>query len=201
MRKLLGAAVVLVVLVAGWWAYALAGAAELASAASRGDVESVARRTDWPALTRSLSGQIAHAFLDQNPQFRKLLGIEQEFVGSAGAGAAEALLRQMLTPQTIAELLDKGRAALPGAGGAEWRMPALGEAFRNGVWQAVKSSRFDGPASFVVGLNGPDGRYGVHLHLSGATWRLSGLDVPEDVSARLARLIAERAGAPERGGG
>ena len=201
MRKVLGAVVLLVVLAAGWWAFALAGVAGLASAASRGDVEAVARQTDWPALTRSLSGQIAHAFLDQNPQFRKLLAVEQEFVGGAGAGAAEALLRQMLTPDTIAELLSKGRAALPGAGGADWRMPALGDAFRNGVWQAVRNSRFDGPLSFVVGLDGPEGRYGVHLHLDGATWRLSGLDVPEEISARLARAIAERVGSAEHRGG
>ncbi len=201
MRKLVGAVVVLVVLVAGWWAYALAGAAELASAASRRDVEAVARRTDWPALTRSLSGQIAHAFLDQNPQFRKLLGIEQGLVGSVGAGAAEALLREMLTPEAVAALLDKGQARVPGAGLAGWRMPSLGDAFRGGPWRALTNSRFEGPLSFVVGLDGPEGRYDVHLHLDGTTWRLSGLDVPEAISARLAREVAARVGSGERGGG
>ena len=143
----------------------------------------MARRTDWPALTRSLSGQIAHAFLDQNPQFRKLLGIEQGLVGSVGAGAAEALLREMLTPEAVAALLDKGQARVPGAGLAGWRMPSLGDAFRGGPWRALTNSRFEGPLSFVVGLDGPEGRYDVHLHLDGTTWRLSGLDVPEAISA------------------
>ncbi len=64
------------------------------------------------------------------------------------------------------------------------------------------NSYFDGPLSFVVGLDSAEGRYGVHLHLSGITWRLSGLDVPQEVSARLAREIAERVGgAAERRGG
>ena len=150
------------------------------------------QRVDLPALTRSLSGQIAHAYLDQNPQFKKLLSIEQGFVGSVGAGAADALLREALTPENIAALLNKGRAGFPNAGASIWRMPPLSEAFRTGPLQALKNSYFDGPLSFVVELDGAEGRYNVHLHLSGTTWRLSGLDIPEEISARLAREIAER---------
>ena len=56
------------------------------------------------------------------------------------------------------------------------------------------SSHFDGPRSFVVGLDSPDGRYRVHLTLSGLTWLMSGVDVPEPVTARLAKLIAQRIG-------
>jgi hypothetical protein len=73
-------------------------------------------------------------------------------------------------------------------------MPPLGDTFRARPLQAVMNSHFDGPLSFVVGLDSPDGRYGVHMHLSGTTWRLSGLDVPEPVTARAARLIAQRIG-------
>ena len=76
--------------------------------------------------------------------------------------------------------------------GTLWRMPALGEAFRAHPLQAVMNSHFDGPLSFVVGLNSPDGRYRVHMNLSGVTWRLSGLDIPEPVTARMARIIAQR---------
>ena len=56
------------------------------------------------------------------------------------------------------------------------------------------NSHFDGPLSFVVDLDSAERNRGVHLHLSGSTWRLSGLDAPEQVSARLAREIAERVG-------
>jgi hypothetical protein len=68
--------------------------------------------------------------------------------------------------------------------------------------EALRNSYFDGPLSFVVGLDSSEGRYNVHLHLSGTTWRLSGLDIPEEVSARLACGIARRAGgSTERRGG
>ena len=81
------------------------------------------------------------------------------------------------------------------------RSRPAGDAFRAGPLQVLLNSYFDGPLSFVVGLDSV-GRYGVRLHLSGMTWRLSGLDVPHEVSARLAREIAERVGgAAERRGG
>ena len=123
-----------------------------------------------------------------------------------GGTAADALLRGILTPENIAALLNKGRVGLPKAGGPDaetlWRMPPLGEAFRAGPLQVLMNSHFDGPLSFVVGMDSAEGRYGVHMHLSGITWRLSGLDVPEEVSARLARAIAERVGGlTKRGGG
>ena len=50
------------------------------------------------------------------------------------------------------------------------------------------------PLSFVVGLDSPDGLYRVHMNLSGLTWLLSGVDIPEPVTARLANLIAQRIG-------
>jgi hypothetical protein len=196
MRNFIRAVIALIILVAAYWGWALAGAAQLASVASRGDAEAVMQHVDLPALRRSLSSQIARAYLEQNPQFRKMLSVEQGFVGSVGAGAANALLREVLTAENIAALLNKGRVGLPKAGSPQanafWRMPPLSEAFRAGPLQALMNSRFDGPLSFVVNLDSAEGRYGVHLHLSGATWRLSGIDVPDEVSARLARAIAER---------
>ncbi len=195
MRKYLGAAIALVILFMAYWAWALVGAAELAALASQGDAAAVMQRVDLPSLRHSLSKQIARAYLEQNPKFQKMGPLEQGFVGGVGGGVADALLREVLTPETIAALLNKGRAAAAGAGdaaGTLWRMPPLSEAFRAGPLQALANSSFDGPLSFVVALDGGDGRYGVHLHLSGTTWRLSGLDVPADVSDRLAREIAER---------
>jgi hypothetical protein len=208
MRKFVYAAIGLVVLVAAYWGWALAGAAQLASAASRGDAEAVIERVDVPALSRSLSSQIARAYLNQNPQLQKLLPLQQEFPGGVGisAGAAEMLLRAFLTPENIAALLNQGQVGLPKAGAPDaatlWRMPPLGEAFRAGPLQALTNSYFEDPLGFVVGLDSAEGRYGVHLHLSGATWRLSGIDVPAEVSARLAREIAARVGGLiERRGG
>ncbi len=197
MRIVLQAALALIILVAAYWSWALIGAAELASAASHADVAALMQRIDLPALRRSLAGQITHAYLAQNPQFKKMAWFEQNFLGSVSAGAANELLSGMLTPDAIAAILAEGRIGLPaGASGPApgWRLPPLGDAFRAHPLQVLTNSRFDGPMSFVVGLDSPDGRYSVHLHLSGTTWRLSGLDVPEKVSDELAHAIAQKVG-------
>jgi hypothetical protein len=195
MRKFIGAVVAVVVVVAAYWGWALAGAAELASAAQRGDSAAVMERIDLPSLSRSLSGQISRAWLEQNPQLQKLLAGKAGFEGGViNAAAAEMLLRAFLTPENLAALLNQGRAGGQDAG-TLLRMPALGEAFGSGgLIETVTHSYFTGPSNFVVELNSPDGRYGVHMNLSGTTWRLSGLDIPDAVTARVARQIADRVG-------
>jgi hypothetical protein len=195
MRTFIRGAVALVILVAAYWGWALAGAAQLASAASRGDAQAVMERVDLQPLIRSLSSQIARAFLDQNPQLQRPPSLRRGVF--LNAAAAEMLLRALLTPDNIAALLDQGRVSVPNAGQEArtlWGMPSLGEAFHTRPLEVVLNSYFSGPLSFVVGLNSPDGRYRVHMNLSGMTWRLSGVDMPEPVTARVARLIAQRIG-------
>ena len=196
MRMFIRGAVALVILAAAYWGWALVGAAELASAASRGDAEAVMERVDLQALIRSLSSQISRAYLDQNPQLQKLPSVRKGVV--LNGAAAEMLLRAFLTPENIAALLNQERVGVLNAGGKDAGtvrgMPSLGEAFHARPLQVLMNSYFNGPLSFVVGLNSPDGLYRVHMKLSGMTWLLSGVDIPEPITARLARLIAQRIG-------
>ena len=196
MRMIIRSVIALVILVAAYCAWALAGAAQLASAAQSGDAEAVMERVDLQALIRSVASQIARALADQNPQLQN--------PPSAGHGvflngaAAEMLLRALLTPENIAALLSQGRVGVLNANGKDaatlWGMPSLGEAFNGRPLQVLMHSYFEGPLSFVVGLDSPDGRYRVHMALSGLTWRMSGVDAPAPVTARLANLIAQRIG-------
>ena len=173
----------------------IGGAAQLAAVAARGDASAVMARVDLPALRHSLGSQIVRAYLRQNAKTRTLGPLERGMAGSLGGSVADAMLRQALTPENIATLLRQGRlGATTGEAdtAALWRMPPLDAAFHGGALRAAANSHFDGPIGFVVVLDGADGRYGVHLRLSGTTWRLSGLDIPEEVSDSLARAVAER---------
>jgi len=196
MRMLVRGVVAFVILLAAYWGWALAGAAQLAWAAERGDAQAVMERVDLQALIRSLSAEIARAFADQHPQLQHLPLIRQGVF--LNGSAAEMLLRALLTPDNVAALLNQGRVAVLAAGGkdagAAWGMPSLGETLRACPLRVLMHSYFDGPRSFVVGLDSPDGLYRVHMSLSGLTWLLSGVDIPEPVAARVARLIAQRIG-------
>ena len=189
-------AVALLVLIAAYWGWALVGAAQLASAAQRGDTEAVMERVDLQALIRSLSGQISRAFLDENPQLQNPPARRPGVF--LNGSAAEMLLRALLTPETIAALLNKGRMSVVNASGKDagtvLGMPPLGEAFHTRPLQVLMNSYLCGPRCFVIGLDSPDGRYRLHMTFSGLTWLLSGVDVPEPTIARLTRLIAQRIG-------
>ena len=196
MRILVRGAVALIIVLAAYWGWALVGTAQLASAAQRGDAEAVMERVDLQPLIRSLSSQISRAFLDENPQLQKLSPVRQGVV--LNGAAAEMLLRALLTPQNIAALLNQGRVGVLNAGGKDagtvWGMPSLGEAFNARPLEVLTHSYFNGPLSFVVGLDSPDGLYRLQMRLSGMTWRLSAVDIPKSVTARLANLIAQRIG-------
>ena len=200
MRVFVRAAVALVILVALYWAWALAGTAQLASAAQRGDAEGVTERIDLQPLIRSLSSQISQAYLDENPTLKNLQSARPGvFLNGA---AAEMLLRALLTPENIAALLNQGRVGVLNAGGKDsgtvWGMPSLDEAFNARPLEVLTHSYFNGPISFVVGLDSPDGLYRLTMRLSGLTWRLSAVDIPKPVTARLANLIAQRIGGAVR---
>ena len=117
MRMFIRGAVALVILAAAYWGWALVGAAELTSAASRGDAEAVMERVDLQALIRSLGSQISRAYLDQNPQLRKLPSVRRGVV--LNGAAAEMLLRAFLTPENIAALLNQERVGVLNAGGKD----------------------------------------------------------------------------------
>jgi hypothetical protein len=196
MRTLIRRGIVLVILLAAYWGWALAGTAQLASAASRGEADAVMERVDLQPLIRSLSSQISQAYLDENFNLKNPQSPQPGVV--LNAAAAEMLLRALLTPDNIAALLTQGRVGVLNAGGKDsgtvWGMPSLGEAFDARPLEVLTHSYFNGPLSFVVGLDSADGFYRLQMRLSGLTWRLSAVDIPEPVTARLANLIAQRIG-------
>src|SRR3984885_15240184 len=100
-------AIVVVILLAAYWGWALAGTAQLASAASRGDSDGVMERIDLQPLIRSLSGQISQAYLNENPNLKNPQSPHPSL--ALNASAAEMLLRALLTPEHIAMLLHQGR--------------------------------------------------------------------------------------------
>lgn len=194
MKKVFISLVGLVAVCSAYWAWPLIDAAKLARFAAEDDVAAILQRTDLPSLRRSLGSQIVRAYLDQNPKLKNLGPLERGFAGGMGVSVADAMLREALTAENIAALLKAGtfgKATGP-AGEPLWSMPPLEEVFASGWVTAVRSSYFDSPVDFVVGLGDEQKKYGVHFRMSGSTWLLSGLDIPREIADQLARSIAAK---------
>jgi len=156
--------------VVGLLGWALNGAAELARIASSGDSAAVVRRVDLPSLRHSLGSQNRPRLPQAKSKIAEPRTIARGFAGGVGVSVADAMLREVLTPENIASLLREGRLDKGGgsSGEALWKAPRLEEAFRSGLLQAALNTYFDGPVDFVVILDGGAGRYGAHLRLSAA---------------------------------
>lgn len=194
----LAAAVTIAVLALGYWLSPYVAVARFALAANAGDTQAVAQRIDFAQLRSNFARQIVRAYMARNPQARDLDPLSRQALSSVAGGYVSAIIADYLTPEAIADLLadrrNASRAAelLPGA--ALPRVDGLGQA-----WQLFLASGFTGPASFTVEVPvdaAPGSRYGLRFGLSGASWLLHAVALPE---AGLNRLADELKGRIERG--
>lgn len=194
----------IVVLVAAYWTWPLVGAAELASAARQGNAQDVINRVDLPALRRSLSRQIAFAYLKATGKADKMGAFGRSVAGAAATTVADPYVAELLTPENITALLGQGRIAQVNVGGRSMKvdreLPGFAGSLNSNVWSLVTGSYFDGLRTFVILAHGrPDqnGDYRVHLRLDGLTWRLSGIDLPTAMVDDMARSILDKDKAPQ----
>ncbi len=195
MRRWLWIILALVLIGAAYWAWPFFGAAQLASAAQRGDTAEVVERVDMPALRRSLARQIAHAYLQATGKAQKLTGFGLGLAGAAATTVADPYVAELLSPENITALIGQGKIGAVKLGNQTVAitraLPNVPDLFRADIMSAVTGSSFDGIASFVIPITraGSDQTYAVHLRLDGLTWRLSGLDLPPPVIDEMAHAI------------
>ena len=193
---------ILLCLAIGYWLWPYAGAYEIARAAANHDAEALAAHVNEPALKRSLARQIVAAYLAKSGRGDKLGSFGRGLANAVGTSIAAPYLDQLLSPDALAALLAQGQIGDLKVGertiAIDRQVPSLPAVFQSHIVAVVLHSFFDGIASFRFSVpeeSGRDGDYGVHVRLSGLTWRLSGIDLPPDVLDRIATdaVAAERA--------
>jgi len=191
MRKTVAAILVLVVLFLAWSAWPFFGVYALARAVQSGDIAKIEERVDYPALSRSLSGQVLATYA-------RLTGLplDRGLIGNLASALADPLVTKIVSRLALAQFLQNG-----------WPTPVLGDRppsiptpnwnALGDVWQLYANAHYGlRDFSLRVPVNEPRARqYQVNLTLEGLTWKLTGFDLPDEVLERLAReMIKQKAG-------
>jgi len=167
---------------------------DLTRAVEAKDVARIGERVNFHALRLSLSQQIAGAYL-QTPGAAKEFGdLDRRAATNAGAIIVNPIVEKLVTPQALIDLLDdgwpEGVAARPrGAAGAapqtQFEFGSLAQA-----WRLFITSEGQGFRSVTIPFP-PDAerskQFRVTLRFSNLTWRVTGLEIPQDLRRQLIR--------------
>jgi hypothetical protein len=191
MRKTLIPIVILLVLGVGWCAWPFVGLYDLARAAQSGDVARIEQRVDFAALGHSLSGQIVQTYA-------RLAGLPVQrgsLIAGLAFAVADPIIARLVTRAALAELLQNGWPnAVLGDPPTNFQRPSwnsLGNA-----WQLYANSEYGlGEFRIKLPVDAPRERqFRIQLGLRGLSWKLTGLDLPQELQERLARELMKQEG-------
>lgn len=190
MKKTIGFALLFFVFLAAYLSWPPASLYGLAVAVQARDVAGVSQRIDLPEIRRSLAVQVVAAYLDMTgKKTNSFLG--QMMLGGATT-IADALLAKLVTPDALIDLIGRGdmHSASPSLAS---NALVLSPAIFNNLWGVLANSDyaivryhvrvpFDRPAA---------DQFRLQLQLSGGTWRLIEVELPQQLRRQLAQSIID----------
>jgi Protein of unknown function (DUF2939) len=198
MRWTLRTLAILAMLWIGYVAWPFFALYELADAIQRRDGAAVARRINVPAVRHSLSEQIAATYLQLTGREARLGPVGRGMAAAAAASFADPIVAKLISAEAILDLLHGGwpRTVLP-EGSAD--APAIQGSIVEGLtspslgrlWQVFLQSE-QGVRRFDIGvpLDAPPARrLKLQFRLTHWVWKLSGIELPEELRVRLAREL------------
>ncbi len=153
------------------------------------DVAAVRDKVNFTAVRRSLTDQMFRTYLQLTGREAKL-GPFRELALAATSSIAEPIVSQLITSDALTDLLANGwpakvlPAKLPGIEG-------LSSGSFGTAWQVFVNSEH-GLRSFVMNFppRAPQARqFGLQFRLSKGAWRLSGVELPEELRVRLTQEL------------
>lgn len=183
------------IIVFAWLAYVVSpyvALYRLSKAIERRDVAQVGEYINFRAFRLSLTKQLVGDYLDYTEQSRDMSAFDKKVAAEAGATVADPLVAQLLTPETLIDLLDDGWPQQVVSESAQSLPLRIDFGSLSKIWNLYITSESRGFTTVFVSLppRAPAAeRYRLQLRLSGLTWRLSGVDLPVTLRQKLiARL-------------
>jgi Protein of unknown function (DUF2939) len=159
----------------------------LVRAAKAGNGAEVIARTNAERLRRSLVDQIVAAYLERTGQKKPL---ERLLANTYGASIADAMLQKMLTAENLTKLLQTGVISGPDISTSvvpnvlsidtSSLLEFLGRIRPVKITEiAIRTSKSADPETYSA----------VSIHFEGTGWKLSGINLPRNVTRRLASAL------------
>jgi hypothetical protein len=190
MRSTIRIGIVLLVL---WLAYAIwpfFGVYRLVGAVQARDIATLVERVDFPALRRSLTGQIARTYLRLSGKAGQPGSLVEQFTIGVASSVADPIVAKLVSPESLLDLLQNGRPSgvvLDGFPSIE----GLGPEAMGNAWRLYLNSEL-GLGRFFISLpvdKSPAESFRLQFCLTEWTWKLCGVELPEQLQIRLAQEI------------
>jgi hypothetical protein len=163
----------------------------LVQAARAGNGAEIVARTNMERLRRSLVDQIITAYLERTGKKNKPM--ERLLAQTYGASIADAMLQKILTAENLTKLLQTGAIAGPDVPTS--LAPDILSINPSDLLDLLGRVRWVKPVEFSVRTSPTTDRgsySGISFHFEGSDWKLSGINLPNNLSRQLAASLPAR---------
>jgi hypothetical protein len=158
---------------------------DLSKAVEARDVARITERVNFNALRASLARQILGEYL----KTQDLGGLDRQAAAQVGTVTLNPVLEDLITPQAVIDLLDDGRLQQEAGADRDILIPTRFDSETLGtMWRTFILSESQGFRAITIPLpvdEARDRQFRITLRLSGFTWRVTGLELPEVLQKEL----------------
>jgi hypothetical protein len=170
---------------------------DLAKAVEARDTARISERVNFRALRTSLSRQIVGEYLKTPNGAQEFSGLDRQMAMNAGSAVLNPLVEQLVTPEALLDLLEDGWPQQ--AAGDATGSPATPIRFDLGsigqAWRLFITSETQGFRSITIPYPNSvpkERQFRLTLRLSGTTWRLTGVELPQALRENLAKRAVRK---------
>ncbi|MBF9232044.1 DUF2939 domain-containing protein [Microvirga alba] len=171
---------------------------DLAKSVEARDIARIEERVNFRALRTSLSRQILNDYLKMSDEQPELSLLNNQTAANVGSVALDPLIENLVTPHALVDFLNEGRFANIAESGSAILLPLRLDArsLRHvaKLFVASESQGFRSISMAIPAGEPKDKRFRLTFRLSGGTWRLTGLDLPQALRAQMLQKLTRVAG-------